>query len=99
MAKHGRGHFVYTGLVFFRQLPAGVPGPTGSSPTWSRSANDAPRRRQHCAAAPVALRGEEAADGATGLPWPRTWPGVYLFVLGCFVAWVVLLVVLERSFS
>ncbi len=23
---HGRGHFVYTGLVFFRQLPAGVPG-------------------------------------------------------------------------
>ena len=26
VAKHGRGHFVYTGLVFFRQLPAGVPG-------------------------------------------------------------------------
>jgi LmbE family N-acetylglucosaminyl deacetylase len=26
VAKHGRGHFVYTGLVFFRQLPAGVAG-------------------------------------------------------------------------
>jgi hypothetical protein len=26
VAKHGRGYFVYTGLVFFRQLPAGVPG-------------------------------------------------------------------------
>ena len=26
MAKHGQGYFVYTGLVFFRQLPAGVPG-------------------------------------------------------------------------
>jgi len=26
VATHGRGHFVYTGLVFFRQLPAGVPG-------------------------------------------------------------------------
>jgi LmbE family N-acetylglucosaminyl deacetylase len=26
VTKHGRGHFVYTGLVFFRQLPAGVPG-------------------------------------------------------------------------
>jgi hypothetical protein len=26
VAKHGKGHFVYTGLVFFRQLPAGVPG-------------------------------------------------------------------------
>jgi LmbE family N-acetylglucosaminyl deacetylase len=26
VAPYGRGHFVYTGLVFFRQLPAGVPG-------------------------------------------------------------------------
>jgi LmbE family N-acetylglucosaminyl deacetylase len=26
MAKYGKGSFVYTGMVFFRQLPAGVPG-------------------------------------------------------------------------
>lgn len=26
LARHGRGTFVYTGLAFFRQLPAGVPG-------------------------------------------------------------------------
>jgi hypothetical protein len=26
VAKHGRGHFVYTGLSWFRQLPEGVPG-------------------------------------------------------------------------
>jgi hypothetical protein len=26
VAKYGKGHFVYTGLSFFRQLPAGVPG-------------------------------------------------------------------------
>jgi hypothetical protein len=26
VALHGRGHWVYTGLSFFRQLPAGVPG-------------------------------------------------------------------------
>jgi hypothetical protein len=26
VAPHGRGYFVYTGLSFFRQLPAGVPG-------------------------------------------------------------------------
>lgn len=26
IAEHGNGKFVYTGLVFFRQLPAGVPG-------------------------------------------------------------------------
>ncbi len=43
--------------------------------------------------------GEEAEGDTTGLPWPRTWPGLYLFVMGCFVAWVALLVLLERSFS
>ncbi|MFZ9661816.1 MAG: PIG-L family deacetylase, partial [Chitinophagaceae bacterium] len=26
MAKYGKGRFIYTGLVFFRELPAGVPG-------------------------------------------------------------------------
>ncbi len=26
IAKHGKGTFIYTGLAFFRQLPAGVPG-------------------------------------------------------------------------
>ncbi len=26
VARHGRGHYVYTGVAFFRQLPAGVPG-------------------------------------------------------------------------
>jgi hypothetical protein len=41
----------------------------------------------------------EPPDAATGLPWPRTWPGVYAVVFVCFVAWVVLLLVLERRFS
>ncbi len=26
VARHGEGYFVYTGLAFFRQIPAGVPG-------------------------------------------------------------------------
>jgi hypothetical protein len=26
IAPYGKGNFVYTGLVFFRQMPAGVPG-------------------------------------------------------------------------
>ena len=26
VAKYGKGYYVYTGLAFFRQLPAGVPG-------------------------------------------------------------------------
>jgi len=26
IAPHGKGYYVYTGLAFFRQLPAGVPG-------------------------------------------------------------------------
>ena len=26
IAKHRKGHFIYTGLSFFRQFPEGVPG-------------------------------------------------------------------------
>jgi hypothetical protein len=26
IAKYGKGYFTYTGLVFFRELPAGIPG-------------------------------------------------------------------------
>lgn len=35
----------------------------------------------------------------TGLPWFRTWRGVYAFVFGCFVLWVALLFALTRIFS
>jgi LmbE family N-acetylglucosaminyl deacetylase len=28
VADHGKGHYVYTGIAFFRQLPDGVPGAT-----------------------------------------------------------------------
>ncbi len=38
-------------------------------------------------------------DGSTGLPWPRSWPGVYALVVGSFALWVVLLVALERVYS
>jgi hypothetical protein len=37
-------------------------------------------------------------DSSTGLPWPRTWRGVYLFVLGCFVGYVLLLSWLTHAF-
>jgi hypothetical protein len=33
------------------------------------------------------------------LPWLRTWKGVYLFVLGSFVLWVMLLIVLTEMYS
>jgi hypothetical protein len=26
VTKYGKGQFIYTGLVFFREIPAGVPG-------------------------------------------------------------------------
>ncbi|MBL0155064.1 MAG: hypothetical protein IPP93_16935 [Chitinophagaceae bacterium] len=26
IGKYGKGYFTYTGIVFFRELPAGVPG-------------------------------------------------------------------------
>ena len=35
----------------------------------------------------------------TRLPWPRTWKGVYLFVIGSFILWVALLIGLTDSFS
>ena len=34
-----------------------------------------------------------------GLPGLRTWRGVYWFVLGSFVLWVALLIVLTKAFS
>lgn len=40
-----------------------------------------------------------AEDASTGLPWPATWRGVYLFVLGAFVLWVILLAALTEAFS
>ena len=39
----------------------------------------------------------EAED--TGLPWLRTWKGVYLFVIISFVLWVALLIALTDFFS
>jgi hypothetical protein len=38
-------------------------------------------------------------EEAPGLPGFRTWRGVYLFVFGCFVIYVVLLALLSRAFS
>ena len=38
-------------------------------------------------------------DSRSGLPWPRTWPGVYRFVMACFVVYVVLLLALKVRFS
>jgi len=35
----------------------------------------------------------------TGVPLVRTWPGVYLVVVGTFILWVVLLNLLTRMFS
>jgi len=26
VSKYGKGHYIFTGLSFFRQIPAGVPG-------------------------------------------------------------------------
>jgi hypothetical protein len=43
--------------------------------------------------------GAAADPEGPGLPWFRTWRGVYLFVLGCFVTYVVLLTWFTRLFS
>jgi len=41
----------------------------------------------------------DGEDGRTGVPGLRTWRGVYFFVFGCFILWVVVLLVLTVSFS
>lgn len=38
-------------------------------------------------------------DRETGLPVLRSWGGVYAFVFGTFVLWVLLLTVLTAAFS
>ena len=41
----------------------------------------------------------ERDERDTGLPGFRTWRGVYLFVAGCFLAYVTLLAVLTFALS
>jgi hypothetical protein len=41
--------------------------------------------------------GDESEPPA--LPWFQTWRGVYVFVVACFVLYIVLLTVLSRAFS
>jgi hypothetical protein len=38
-------------------------------------------------------------DEKTGLPWPRSWRGVYAVVMLVFAVWVGLLALLSRMFS
>jgi hypothetical protein len=38
-------------------------------------------------------------DSSTGLPWPKSWRGVYVFVFGCFVTYVVVLTWFTRHYS
>jgi len=39
------------------------------------------------------------SDAATGLPWFRTWRGVYALVLITFIMWVLLLLALTMHYS
>ena len=36
------------------------------------------------------------SDDSPGLPWPRTWRGVYIFVLVCFATYVAALTALTH---
>lgn len=41
----------------------------------------------------------EPPDEATGLPWPRSWRGVYLLVFGSFVLVVIALTLFSRFYA
>ena len=98
VAKHGRATSSTRGSCSSGNCPPGCPGPTGSSPTWSRSANDLPRRRSSRTAALPAPRTNRRTR-RPGCPGRAPGRASMLVVVVCFVLWVVLLVVLERSFS
>jgi len=35
----------------------------------------------------------------TGLPWFKSWRGIYLTVLGILILWIVLLTLLDKYYS
>src|SRR5262249_16546792 len=85
-----------------RLLPGAACGRAGRLPPLRHSGlrGQMTHHDDNRASAPDSGEGElEALDEATGLPWPRSWRGVYAFVLVCLALWVTMLVVLERSFS
>ena len=48
---------------------------------------------------PTAKEISSVENEAPRLFWFRTWRGVYLFVIGCFILCVALLAILSRAFS
>ncbi len=48
---------------------------------------------------PIAVKSVAPETDDTGLPWLRTWKGVYLVVIINFVLWVTLLAALTDFFS
>lgn len=36
---------------------------------------------------------------STGLPWPKSWTGAYLFVMASFILWLALLIALTELFA
>lgn len=64
------------------------------NPPLTPAPGDGPRFESSPSAAPGAVENE-----GTGLPGFRSWRGVYLFVFGSFLVWVVLLAWLTRFFA
>jgi hypothetical protein len=48
---------------------------------------------------PHVVESSDRETEETGLPFFHSWKGVYLFVIGTFIFWVVLLVALTKMFS
>ncbi len=48
---------------------------------------------------PDAPSAPDSHEESTGLPWVRSWRGVYAIVVGSFVLWVVMLTLLREWFS
>ncbi|UJR83969.1 PIG-L family deacetylase [Sandaracinus amylolyticus] len=88
VTSHGQGHFVYTGLSFFRQLPAGVPG--------------AYRLFENLIALGRPAADAHAALDATEDEEPApfgTWRGIYAGVAALLVVLIAVFYWISRKFS
>ncbi|MDQ3032361.1 MAG: hypothetical protein M3Y87_08105, partial [Myxococcota bacterium] len=101
VAAHGEGHFVYAGLSFFRQLPAGTAGAYRlfenlvalGTPSSQASSSDV------AITAPLRATPDARAIDEQDPPPFGTWRGIYLGVAWLLVGFMVLFFWLSRRFG
>jgi hypothetical protein len=94
VASHGEGHFVYAGISFFRQLPAGTAGAYRLFENLIALGSNA---------TPDDVGAQASADEGDGLeeppPFGGTWTTLYVSVAGFLLALLGVFLYLSRRFG